>query len=170
MMLLTTIFAVIVIFCIAVSAPDRQTERGMFSAENEILVHENELWQSFMEPRAVTTLIEQRLAPDSVGVTASGILVSVEEKLAYFKRCSIASFTIHNPRVCPLSADLALLVYQITVDGTDGSHEKVPHHLDITTMWVRRSDNWQIQLHTQTSAKFRRLSFRSETFGETMSA
>ena len=165
-----TVFVVIVIFCVAFSAPAEKTERGMLVDENEILVREKEVWQSLLEPRADTTFIEQRLAHDSVAVTASGITVSAEEKMAYMKRCSIASFTIHNPRVCPLSADSALLVYRITVDGTDGSHERVPHHLDITTVWVRRSDNWQIQLHTQTSAKFRRLSFRSETFGETMNA
>ena len=168
-MLLMTVSVVIVIFCVAFSAPAERTGRGTLVDENEILVSENELWESFKEPRAVTTFIEQRLAPDSVGVTASGITVSAEEKMAYMKRCSVASFTIHNPRVCPLSADSALLVYRITIDGTDGSHERVPHHLDIATVWVRRSDNWQIQLHAQTPAKFRRLGFRSETFGETAS-
>jgi hypothetical protein len=169
MMLLMTVAVVIVIFWVAFSARDQQTERGMLVDENEILVRENEFWRSLMEPRADATFIKQRLAPDSVAVTASGITVSAEEKMAYMKRCSVASFTIHNPRVCPISADSALLVYRITVDGTDGSHKRVPHHLDITTMWVRRSDNWQIQLHTQTPAKFRRLGFRSETFGETAS-
>ncbi len=169
-MLLMTVLVFIVIFCVAVSAPAEESEGGIPVDENEIIVRENELWQSFMEPRTITTFIEQRLAPDSVGVTASGILVSAEEKMAYLTRCSVASFIIHNPRVCRLSADSALLVYRITIDGTDGSHERAPHHLDITTMWVRRSDNWLVQLHTQTPANSRQPVYRCETFGETVSA
>jgi len=168
-MLLMTVFVVIVIFCVAVSSPAQKAKRGLFVDENEILVRENEVWQSLLGPKMDTTLLEQLWAPDSLAVTTPGVTVSAEQFMTRLRSDRLASFTIHNPRVSQLSANSALIAYQVTMNATYGARELRLVHLDITTTWVRRSDKWLVQFHTETPAVPPR-AFLCKTFGETAEA
>jgi Domain of unknown function (DUF4440) len=152
MMLLMTVLVFIVVFCVAFSAPAQETESGILADEDNILALENKVWESLLGPKRDTIFLEQLWAPGSLAVTTSGATISAEQFMARLKRDSLASFTIHNPRVRPLSANSALIVYQVTMDATHGARELRLLHLDITTTWVRRSDKWLVQLHTETLA------------------
>jgi hypothetical protein len=53
--------------------------------------------------------------------------------------------------------------------GTQSGHRIEALQLDITTTWVRRSDKWLVQFHTETPTASRR-AFICKTFGETVEA
>ena len=55
----------------------------------------------------------------------------------------------------------------ILMMGKQSGHRIEALQLDITTTWVRRSDKWLVQFHTETPAVPPR-AFLCKTFGETV--
>ncbi len=169
-MLLMTVAVVIVIFCLSFSAPARETENEPLADENDILDRENRIWQSLVGPQIDTSVFEQAIAPGYMLVLPSGDTLSREENLAFLKDWSMRSVRINNPHVRSLSPTSALVVYQVTLDGTRYGQHLDPLRLDISTMWVKRANKWMIQMHAETETPSRRPLFRSETFGELIDA
>lgn len=169
-MLLMTVAVVIVIFCLSFSAPARETENEPLADENDILDHENRLWQSLMGPKIDTSLFEQSIAPGYVAILPSGETLCREENVAFLKQWSMHSVRINNPQVRSLSANSALIVYQVTLDGSHYGRQVDPLRLDVSSMWVKRADKWMLQMHAETETPSRKPLFRSETFGELVDA
>lgn len=167
-MLVMTVAVVIVIFCLSFSAPARENEKEHFAEEQEILAREMAIWQSLMGSTMNTEFFERSLAPGFLVITASGVILSAQEQIAEMKGRHLAALTIGNPQIRPLSEDSALIVYQAKIDATHDGPEVTPRFLDISTTWVRRSNKWLVQLHTETPTLLQQ-TVPCETFGEMVS-
>jgi hypothetical protein len=89
------------------------------------------------------------LSPDFVSV--AGKIHNRSESLELLSResfCSSQPIVLSHPQVASLSKDVAIIVYQTTLSGSCGTR-KGKLDLNVSSVWVRRNGNWQMQMHTQ---------------------
>jgi hypothetical protein len=56
-----------------------------------------------------------------------------------------ASFELHDVQEIRVSADCGMVVYQADAQRSG----ETPYHADMTSVYVRRDDRWQLVLHQQ---------------------
>lgn len=123
------------------SASQRPSDADIIALENSML-------------KAATThdldTLGSLLGPDFVSVASkindrqATLDVSQQGKI----KCGDEPFVLSHPVVSVLSNDVATIVYEYSLSGTcDQGQAKLD--VNATSVWVRRSGKWQIQLHTE---------------------
>jgi hypothetical protein len=118
-------------------------------SKQEVLLRENQLWQTLIGHRPDFSAFKRFLAPGYIQMDNTGAVMTTEDSVAELKTCTVGSFKISNPDVRPLSPESTLIVYRVTLDATCGG-EKIPSELESADVWVRGSSQWLLQLHTET--------------------
>jgi Domain of unknown function (DUF4440) len=113
-----------------------------------IIAQEAAFWKAYVA--ANTEDLSKLFAPDFVNVeeqvmNAPQVLRFVSR---FHERCTLAPVSILNPRVTLLSSDVATVVYHAIETPTCGS-QTMSGDTNISTVWVRRGDRWQMHLHTE---------------------
>lgn len=113
-----------------------------------IISQENVFWKAYVEGN--TENLSKLLLPDFTSVeqeiwNRDQVLTFVRE---FHSRCTLAPVTILDPHVKFLTPDIATLVYHATETPTCGSRT-LSGDTNISTVWVRRDNRWQMQLHTE---------------------
>lgn len=63
-------------------------------------------------------------------------------------KCDMKTFSLSEPHVTPVSADVAVLTYKATAEGTcDG--QKIPSPARVATVFVKSGDAWKAAYHNE---------------------
>lgn len=104
----------------------------------------NEAWKS-KDTEFWNTFLSDRF----VGYGASGRLdKAAAEKEFSGADCTINSYAMSEEQLTRLDADVALLTYKSTVDGTCGG-QKVPTESIAVSIFVREANNWKGAFHAE---------------------
>lgn len=113
-----------------------------------IISQENLFWNAYVEGNAEN--LSKLFVADFTSVEQE--IWSRDQVLAFVKRfhaiCTLAPVKILDPQVKFLTPDIATLVYHATETPTCGSRT-LSGDTNISTVWVRRDNRWQMQLHTE---------------------
>jgi ketosteroid isomerase-like protein len=63
-------------------------------------------------------------------------------------KCELKTFALSEPHVTPASADVAILTYKATADGTCEG-QKIPSPVTVATVFVRSGDTWKAAYHNE---------------------
>src|SRR4029453_12911356 len=62
----------------------------------------------------------------------------------------IKSFSLSDPHVTPAGADVAVLTYKGTIDGTEDG-KPIPSPVTVATVCVRSGSDWKAVYHNETA-------------------
>jgi hypothetical protein len=113
-----------------------------------IIAQENAFWKAYVDGNSAD--LEKLLPQDFTNVEQN--IWNRDQVLAFVKgfreRCRLAPVRILEPQVRFLTADIATLVYHAIETPTCGTHT-MSSDTKISSVWVRRSGNWQLHLHSE---------------------
>lgn len=115
----------------------------------DLLAVQTEAWRTLMGPRVDTEAFRRLATPDFIYVEGNGKTYTLEENVVALATCSFQSFQIETPQTRWLSADSALLVYHLRLDGACHGH-KIPSDFEISSVWVKHNSRWRVQLYAET--------------------
>jgi len=113
-----------------------------------ILSQENAFWKAYADGNAES--LSKLFLADFTNVEQE--IWNRDQVLAFVKSfhesCTLAPVKILEPHVKFLTSDIATVVYHATETPTCGSRT-LSGETNISTVWVRRDQRWQMQLHTE---------------------
>jgi uncharacterized protein (TIGR02246 family) len=121
--------------------------------KEDILAIEKSSWKAFADHDAKA--YDETMTDDAVLVSAGGdVQTGRQEILADIsgKPCDVKNFDLANTKLRQLSADIAILTYNLTQDVTcDG--KKAPSKAFATAIYVRQGGKWRWTSYQETALK-----------------
>ena len=113
-----------------------------------IIAQEGAFWKAYVA--ADTEALSKLFAPDFVNVEEQLMDATQVARFVrrFHERCTLAPVSILNPRVTILTSGVATVVYHAVETPTCGT-QTMSGDTNITTVWVRHGDRWQMHLHTE---------------------
>jgi hypothetical protein len=132
----TTFFAM---SAIALASPDKET----------IVAAEKDAWQNIKDKKF--DLFQKMLAADFRGVYASGIN-KADKELASVRTLDFKSFTLGEMDLVFIAKDTAMVTYQVTIQGTEGSKD-ISGKANAASIWKKVGNEWRVIFHTDVRAE-----------------
>jgi hypothetical protein len=114
----------------------------------EIIAGEKAFWTAYVS--GDTTALSKLLLPEFTSVEQ--FIWNRDQVLNFVKKfhaqCSLAPVSVSDPHVNFITADIATVVYHATESPTCGGRT-MSGQTNISTVWLRRDDRWQMHLHTE---------------------
>jgi hypothetical protein len=132
----TTFFAM---SAIALASPDKET----------IVAAEKDAWQNIKDKKF--DLFQKMLAADFRGVYASGIN-KADKELASVRTLDFKSFTLGEMDLVFIAKDTAMVTYQVTIQGTEGSKD-ISGKANAASIWKKDGSDWRVVFHTDVRAE-----------------
>ena len=143
-----TIAGMCAVIILSLSAVSGQDTAGAATGEIDkaIVAREQALYQAIAKQDKAS--FQALVIGDGTWTTSSGFVPMrlLADGLDAF---DITKFGIDNPRVTPLGADSALVVYARRGDGTFAGQRLAPAAL-ASTVWVKRDGRWRALHHQET--------------------
>ena len=121
--------------------------------KEEIVAIEKDSWKAYANHDAKA--YGETMTDDAVVAGASGdIMTGKQEILADVSNnpCSVKSFDLADTKLRQLSADIAILTYNLTQDVTCGG-EKLPAKIFATAIYIRQGGKWRWTSYQETTLK-----------------
>jgi Domain of unknown function (DUF4440) len=114
----------------------------------ELIELEERGWQALSAgPQAATEFYESVLDDDVVMLLPGGL--RLDDRAAIIASMGgppWASHRLEEPRVLPLTADTAVVIYGVVAERSGSP----PYSALISSTYVRRGDGWKLAIHQQT--------------------
>ena len=127
----TTFFAM---SAIALASPDKDT----------IIAAEKDAWQNIKDKKF--DAFQKMLATDFRGVYASGIN-KTDKEVASVRTLDFKSFTLGEMDVVFITKDIAMVTYQVTIQGTEGGKD-ISGKANAASICKKEGDDWHVVFHT----------------------
>jgi hypothetical protein len=131
----TTFFAT---SAIALASPDKEM----------IVAAEKDAWQNIKDKKF--DLFQKMLATDFRGVYASGIN-KADKEMAEVRTLDFKSLTLGEMDVVFVDKDSAMVTYQVTIQGTEGSKD-ISGKANAASVWKKDGNDWRVVFHTDVRA------------------
>jgi uncharacterized protein (TIGR02246 family) len=121
--------------------------------KEEIVAIEKDSWKAYANHDAKA--YGETMTDDAVVAGASGdIMTGKQEILADVSNnpCNVKSFDLADTKLRQLSADIAILTYNLTQDVTCGG-KKLPAKIFATSIYVRQGGKWRWTSYQETTLK-----------------
>jgi uncharacterized protein (TIGR02246 family) len=121
--------------------------------KEEIVAIEKDSWKAYANHDAKA--YGETMTDDAVVAGASGdIMTGKQEILADVSNnpCNVKSFDLADTKLRQLSADIAILTYNLTQDVTCGG-QKLPAKIFATSIYVRQGGKWRWTSYQETTLK-----------------
>ena len=105
----------------------------------------NEAWKNH-DTKFFETFLDDKFL--GYGATGRSDKATALKEIAGHK-CDVKSFTMDDPQMKMIGADVAVLVYKLTVDGTCAGHPVQPARA--ASVLVRKGDKWLGAYHSETN-------------------
>jgi len=119
--------------------------------QKNIIACEAKMWQTLVGSQVDIEAFQRWLAWGYLDIDSAGVLYYGQENIPMLKSLTVSSFTLENPQVRTLSPNSAVITANIKWDGTRNG-QKISANVLSSTVWVKRSGKWQVQLHTETAS------------------
>ena len=121
--------------------------------KDDIVAIEKDSWKAYANHDAKA--YGETMTDDAVVAGASGdIMTGKQEILADVSNnpCNVKSFDLADTKLRQLSADIAILTYNLTQDVTCGG-KKLPAKIFATSIYVRQGGKWRWTSYQETTLK-----------------
>jgi uncharacterized protein (TIGR02246 family) len=118
--------------------------------KDDLVALEKSSWKAFADHDAKA--YGDTMTDDAVLVSASGEVVTGRQKIVADLSCNVKSFDLADTKLRQLSADIAILTYNLTQDVTCGA-EKLPTKAFATAIYVRQGGKWRWTSYQETALK-----------------
>lgn len=120
---------------------------GMSAADSALVAREKEAWDAFAKKDVAR--FNRVLAGDAIlSIDPNGIGTFDPTMM---NQCEVRRWALGDMKVTHVTADVALLTYSATVDGTCMG-DPIPPKVYASSIWVRRGDRWVGHFHQETVA------------------
>ena len=119
------------------------------SDKDAIIGAEKGAWQSIKEKKY--DVFQKMLSKDFHGVYASGIN-TMDKEMAGVKTVEFKSVDLGEMEVIFLNKDVAMVSYQVTIQGTEGSKD-ISGKMNAASIWRKDGNDWHIVFHTDMKAE-----------------
>ena len=136
------------LLALAVASPSMAAD-----LKEEIVAVEKASWQAYADHNGKA--YSDTLTDDAVVITASGDVLTGRKNIvadASSTSCSVKSFDLADTKLRQLSADSAILTYNLTQDVTCEG-KKLPAKAFATAIYVRQGGKWRWTSYQETALK-----------------
>ncbi len=119
------------------------------SDKDTIIQAEKNIWQSIKDKKF--DAFQKMLATDFRSVYASAIN-KADQEVADIKKVDIKSATFGEMDVVFIDKDVALVTYQVTVEGTEDG-KNVSGKWNAASVWKKEGNDWKVVFHTEMKAE-----------------
>ena len=132
---LTTLFAM----SVALASPDKEA----------VAAAEKAAWQNLTDKKF--DAFQKMLATDFRGVYAEGIH-KADAEMAEVRTLDFKSFVLGELDVVFLAKDMAMVTYQVTIEGTEGGKD-ISGKANAASIWKKDGNDWHVFFHTDVKAE-----------------
>ena len=131
----TTLFTM----SVALASPDKEA----------IAAAEKAAWQNLTDKKF--DAFQKMLAADFRGVYAEGIH-KADAEMAEVRTLDFKSFVLGELDVVFLAKDMAMVTYQVTIEGTVGGKD-ISGKANAASIWKKDGNDWHVVFHTDVKAE-----------------
>jgi ketosteroid isomerase-like protein len=125
------------------------SEEEADSLASTIEAKEREAWDNAVEKD--TEAYGDLMADDLVTVDSTGVGTK-RQLLDALGSSVVTGYAMEDPRVLPISPNAGLIVYRITITGSDHG-KKYTTSAYISALWVKRDERWVTEFFQETEAR-----------------